>query len=321
MNLLRALICAAALFCGVLPASANWLYTPGAGPSAFVSFNSGTTPPGTSLCAAANTDCLANVPINLAGNPLFVTGNAGLVTGTGGAFPVTQTTSPWVVSNGGTFATQSAITAASASIASGAYAVGSIASGADVTEGTTAETTVYAGSGGCTVVACLKGLYAAIITGAGPTGSAVPTSAVYIGGIATSTEPTAATAGNLVGAFFDLSGKTVTSPYANRANMTRCAGSTTGSGAVTCTTGGMVATAGVKNYITGAQCFRTDAGTSTAFVTLNDTVASTIVLPVGGGSNPPLTIPFVTAANTAVTWTPSTALTTVFCNFQGYSGY
>lgn len=101
MNHLRALTCAAALFCGALPASANWLYTPGAGPSNFVSFNSGTTPAGTSLCAAANTDCLANVPINLAGNPLFVTGNAGLVTGTGGTFPATQS-GTWTVQPGNT---------------------------------------------------------------------------------------------------------------------------------------------------------------------------------------------------------------------------
>ncbi len=59
---------------------------------------------------------------------------------------------------------------ASGSIASGALASGAISSGADVTEGTTAETTVYAGSGGCTVVACLKGLYAGV-TGAIPAGS------------------------------------------------------------------------------------------------------------------------------------------------------
>lgn len=45
---------------------------------------------------------------------------------------VNQGTSPWVVSNGGTFATQSAITAASGSIASGAIASGAVASGAFV---------------------------------------------------------------------------------------------------------------------------------------------------------------------------------------------
>ena len=98
---LRILIFGLALNCNALPASANWLYTPGGGPSAFVSFNSGTTPPGTSLCAAANTDCLANIPINLAGNPLFVTGNAGLVTGTGGTFPATQS-GTWTVQPGNT---------------------------------------------------------------------------------------------------------------------------------------------------------------------------------------------------------------------------
>lgn len=70
---------------------------------------------------------------------------AWLVTGTGGTFPVTQAASSVV----------------SGAYLSGAFASGAISSGADVTEGTTAETTVYAGSGGCTVVACLKGVYAA----------------------------------------------------------------------------------------------------------------------------------------------------------------
>lgn len=131
-NYLRTLICGIALSCGALPAYANWLYTPGAGPSAFVSFNSGTTPAGTSLCAAANTDCLANVPINLAGNPLFVTGNAGLVTGTGGVFPASQSgtwtvqpgntanTTPWLFSitvGGNTAAVKAGNTAATTDVA------------------------------------------------------------------------------------------------------------------------------------------------------------------------------------------------------------
>jgi len=98
MNYLRILVCGLALGFGAVPATANWFYTPGGGPSAFRSFNSGTTPAGTSACAAANVDCTATVPIDLTGSPLFITGNPGLVTGTGGTFPVTgtfwQTTQP-----------------------------------------------------------------------------------------------------------------------------------------------------------------------------------------------------------------------------------
>lgn len=57
-----------------------------------------------------------------------VTANiAGSISNT--TFAATQGTSPWVVSNGGTFATQSAITAASGSIASGAVSSGAFASG------------------------------------------------------------------------------------------------------------------------------------------------------------------------------------------------
>ena len=71
---------------------------------------------------------------------------------------VNQGTSPWVVSNGGTFVTQSAITAASGSIASGAiasgavasgaFASGSIGSGAMVDLGAIADATATAGSTG-----------------------------------------------------------------------------------------------------------------------------------------------------------------------------
>jgi hypothetical protein len=78
-NLLRVLVCGLALDASALPTYANWLYTPGAGPSAFVSFNSTTTPAGTGLCAAANTDCTATVPINTAGAQLFNSTTPGVV--------------------------------------------------------------------------------------------------------------------------------------------------------------------------------------------------------------------------------------------------
>jgi hypothetical protein len=95
IKLLRLLACSLVLAWGA-PASANWLYTPGAGPSNFRSFNSGTTPAGTSACAATNTDCMAFVPIDITGTPLFSSGNPGVVSG--GPFAVTgtfwQTTQP-----------------------------------------------------------------------------------------------------------------------------------------------------------------------------------------------------------------------------------
>lgn len=109
---LRVMACGLALQAGIAPTAADWLYTPGAGPSAFVSFNSGTSPAGTGRCAVLNTDCAASVPVNTAGAALFVTGNAGLVNGTGGTFPVTQATAASLnatVIGTGTFATQATL--------------------------------------------------------------------------------------------------------------------------------------------------------------------------------------------------------------------
>jgi hypothetical protein len=122
MPYLRILICGLALQFNAAPALANWIYTPGTGSAAFVSFNSGTTPAGTGLCAAANTDCTATVPINTAGAQLFTGTTPGIVAGGGTAgtpgtavmavqgvsggtaVPVsaTQTTSPWIIAGAGT---------------------------------------------------------------------------------------------------------------------------------------------------------------------------------------------------------------------------
>lgn len=72
------------------------------------------------------------------GSPFQAGGSIGNTT-----FGATQGTSPWVVSNGGTFPTQSAVTAAS-----GSYASGSIASGAMVDLGAIADAAATAGSTG-----------------------------------------------------------------------------------------------------------------------------------------------------------------------------
>jgi hypothetical protein len=172
MTWIRIFVCCLALFCG--PASANWLYTPGSGPNAFFSFNSGTTPAGTALCAASNTDCTATVPINTAGAALFVTGNAGLVTGTGGTFPVTQATAANLnatVIGTGTFATQAAqsgtwnigtVASLTGALPAGTNSIGgvTVASGANVVEGTQGDPpcTVPTSTANCTINAVLKGL-------------------------------------------------------------------------------------------------------------------------------------------------------------------
>jgi hypothetical protein len=161
--------------------------------------------------------------------------------------------------------------------------------------------------------------------GQGATGSAVPSGSVYHGGVAQSSEPSKATTGNLTGEFLDLTGKAVTSPYANRENAVRGEANATGTSATT-----LIAAGGsnVKTYITDVECGRDDAGTTAMYVTFNDVggtgSGTQLVLPNsggGGGNNKTFNIPLVTAANTAFTFTASTSITTIRCSAQGFSGY
>ena len=83
-----------------------------------------------------------------------------------------------------------------------------------------------------------------------------------------------------------------------------------------------------KIYVTGLQCFRTDAGTSEIYVTLNDTATSVFGIPPvtsGGGfiftnMASPLVVTAAVASKTTLQFTVSTGTTTVFCNAQGYYG-
>lgn len=101
--------------------------------------------------------------------------------------------------------------------------------------------------------------------------------------------------------------------FANTTNWVSGSANTTGATAVQ-----IIAAPGSGSiWITGVSCFRTDAGTTTAFVTLNDTASTVVVLPAGGGSNPVIGTPLKVAATTHLTFTVSTSLTTVYCNAQG----
>lgn len=218
-------------------------------------------------------------------------------------------------------------------------AVGAFVDGWDVTEGTKADTAWTTGSG--SVVSILKTISGntggatpagtnAIGTvnpttaanwGVGATGSAVPANGSYGTGDAQSAEPTKATTGNLTGTFLDLTGKVVTSPYANRENMVRGSASATGTGATTLIAAGG---ASVKTYVTDVECGRSDSGTAAIIVTLSDSASTILVLPNsggGGGNNKTFNVPLVTAANAAFTFTAGTGTTTVYCSAQGFSGY
>lgn len=172
-----------------------------------------------------------------------------------------------------------------------------------------------------TQMECWYALYAAIQNGVGATGSGVPDDALYEAGNAQSSEPSAATTGYLTGAFFDLVGKRVTSPYANRENMVRGAGSGSSTSAITMLD---AQGSGVKIYATDLTITRNDAGTSAISVTLNDTASTVIDIPNnggGGGFSHTYNVPLAFAANTAATCTASSGVTTLHCSLAGFKGY
>ena len=105
-----------------------------------------------------------------------------------------------------------------------------------------------------------------------------------------------------------------------KGNFVSGAGSATGTGATT-----IIASPGanLRIYVTGVQCGRTDAGTTGIFVTLNDTSSTVVVLPNagnGGGNNMYFTpSPLTMARGTALTFTASSGVSTVYCDAQGYA--
>ena len=155
---------------------------------------------------------------------------------------------------------------------------------------------------------------------AGLTGAAVPTTAAFIAARAENAEPTPTTNNSLTGLAVGLEGKLITLPFANKENMVRGSASATGTSATT-----LIAAqgSGVKIYVTAVECFNTSA--SATYVTLNDTEGTgsgtTIGVPPSNPNSGSLfPTPLVIAANTALTFTPAGATTTLYCNAQGYAG-
>jgi hypothetical protein len=97
-------------------------------------------------------------------------------------------------------------------------------------------------------------------------------------------------------------------------------GSSTGTGATT------IISAPASNrriYVTSAQCGRTDAGTTAVFVTLNDDATTVVVVPNsggGGGNNPVFPYALTVTRGTALTFTASSGISTIYCNAQGFTG-
>lgn len=213
-------------------------------------------------------------------------GGSGLPTGTGGGGG----------SGGGG---GGAVTIASGAVASGAYSSGSIASGAfasgafatgsgtdgwNVTEGAKADSVCGTATGTCSLVALNKFIANAV-------NSAIPAGTNVIGAVLPYSAPAANVSGSAT--------STNTSAHTIIA---------AGSGSL-------------KNYITGVQCGRSDAGTAAIVITFSDAAATVLVLPNnggGGGNNATFPIPIATAAATAFTFTSGTSTTTVYCSAQGY---
>jgi hypothetical protein len=105
-----------------------------------------------------------------------------------------------------------------------------------------------------------------------------------------------------------------------KGNFVSGSGSATGTGATTIIA---APSTGLRIYVTAVQCGRTDAGTTAIYVTLNDTSSTVLVLPNagnGGGNNIsfPAT-PLTMARATALTFTASSGVSTVYCDAQGYA--
>lgn len=99
--------------------------------------------------------------------------------------------------------------------------------------------------------------------------------------------------------------------------------------AVTDTTGNPTAftnfgaVAGLRNYVTSINCFRTDAGSTMAYVDFRDGVGGTVLwrmpLPEKGGSMETSALPlFKSTVNTALAFDVSTPLTSVFISLSGF---
>lgn len=165
-----------------------------------------------------------------------------------------------------------------------------------------------------------SGILAALQAGTGTIGTGpAPTSANQIGGTGSSAEPTKVTTGQLVAGFYDLVGKTITSPYSNRENQIRGGGNATGTGAFNILPAS--GSASLKEYMTDVECGRTDAGATPIIVTFNDSVPTVLVIPPLGGNSKAFATPLVGSANTAVTATFGTGVTTGYCYAQGFVGY
>lgn len=154
----------------------------------------------------------------------------------------------------------------------------------------------------------------------GGTAATAPTSASLTGAIGVTADQTAVTNGQMVAPEATPNGKLIVQPWAITPNLANGGGSSTGTGTFTILAAS--GSASLKEYVTGVQCGRSDAGTTAVTVAISDgTTTRTLVVPNnggGGGNNVQFVTPVAYAANTAVTAAFSTGVTTGYCNAEGF---
>lgn len=171
---------------------------------------------------------------------------------------------------------------------------------------------------GTSLLACSRQFHADATAGVAAPATTYPSSAVATICRAATTSPTAVTDGQGVAPMCSKGGKTVVDLYAPSDLRVSGTATSTDTGAHTIIAAGA---GSLKNYITGVQCGRTDAGTSPILITFSDAQSTKMVIPDagnGGGNNMDFASPIVTAAATAFTFTSGTGVTTAYCNAQGY---
>lgn len=141
------------------------------------------------------------------------------------------------------------------------------------------------------------------------------------GGRAQNAEITAVTNGQQVAAAFDLVGKQIVMPYANKENFTK---GTTAAMTATTSTQLIAAVASQKIYLTHIMCTNSHATVGT-FIMLQDGSGGTTIYEgyaaaVGGGFSATLPIPIATTAGNGLFVADVTTGSNVICSGSGYSG-
>ena len=158
------------------------------------------------------------------------------------------------------------------------------------------------------------------VGGLAASGASVSGNPLLHGGRAQNAEQTAVSNGQAVDAAFDLVGKQIVMPYANKENFLNGASA----GITTATNTSLISAqaAGVKIYLTTYSCANTGSTASLIQFTSGSggTVLWSTINPAGGGTNGNIYPPVPTAAATALYFTTGSGSTSQYCSVSAYAG-